>query len=231
MNVAKFNKTADLPATVDWVAAGAVTAVKDQGQCGSCWSFSSTGAIEGAKFVATNQLISLSEQQLIDCSVAQGNQGCNGGMMDQAFQYVMTAGSDSEASYPYTATGPNSCQASQYTAVTHITNFKDVQQNSENALKAAVAQQPTSVAVCAQDGWQFYSGGVLTSCCTAIDHGVLAVGYGTDPSTNQMYWKVKNSWASSWGENGYIRILRTETDGSAGMCAIATEPSFPTGAN
>jgi len=216
--------TTSLPTSVDWRTQGIVTPVKDQGQCGSCWSFSATGSVEGAYAQKTGKLVSLSEQQLVDCSTAQGNQGCNGGLMDYAFQYIISNnGITTEANYPYTATGPNACQTSlaSQTAAT-ISSFQDVPQSDENALQSAVAQQPVSVAIEAdQQAFQFYSGGVLTAACGKnLDHGVLAVGYGTDNGVN--YWLVKNSWGSSWGEQGYIRLVRGQD-----QCGIAESASYP----
>jgi cathepsin L len=214
--------------SVDWRAQGAVTPVKNQGQCGSCWSFSATGSMEGAHQIKTGNLVSLSEQQLIDCSTAQGNQGCNGGLMDQAFQYVISAGGiTAEAQYPYTATGPNTCQTN-VTSVASISSFVDVTPGSESALMTAVNLGPVSVAIEAdQQCFQFYSGGILSdpSCGMQLDHGVLVVGYGTDstaPAGKQDYWIVKNSWGASWGESGYIRLVRGSNE-----CGIAQEPSYP----
>ncbi len=216
----------DLPSSVDWVTAGAVTPVKNQGQCGSCWSFSTTGAVEGAWFLAKGVLESLSEQQLVDCSTAQGNQGCNGGMMDDAFQYIITNGGIcSEAKYPYQA-ADGTCQTCSPVATLH--SYVDVQPNNETALMIAVARQPVSVAVEA-DGfdWQFYSTGVVTdSCGTNLDHGVLVVGYGTDPSAGD-YWLVKNSWGPDWGESGYIRLGRGSKYAPNGECGILMDPSYP----
>jgi len=205
-----------------------VTPVKNQGQCGSCWSFSTTGSTEGVNAINGKGLISLSEQQLVDCSGAYGNQGCNGGLMDNAFQYIIANGGIcTEAAYPYTAqdgTCKNTCKKTVM-----IAGFKDVTHNSDVALATAVAQQPVSVAIEAdQSSFQFYSGGVLTAACgTALDHGVLAVGYGTD--TGVEYWKVKNSWGASWGEAGYIRLARGDQyNGGAGQCGIYSDPSYPT---
>jgi len=217
-----------LPSSVDWTTKGAVTAVKNQGQCGSCWAFSTTGSVEGVNAVNGKGLISLSEQQLVDCSGSYGNMGCNGGLMDYAFQYIIaTGGLCTEAAYPYTA-ADGTCKSS-CTRTTKIAAFTDVAHDSDIALATAVAQQPVSVAIEAdQSSFQFYSGGILTAACgTALDHGVLAVGYGAQGST--LYWKVKNSWGASWGESGYIRLARgSQYNGGAGQCGIYSEPSYPT---
>jgi cathepsin L len=227
-------KPADSPVdvtgnTVDWRTKGAVTGVKDQGQCGSCWSFSATGSIEGLHFQQTGQLVSLSEQNLVDCSTSQGNEGCNGGLMDYAFEYVISNGGiDTEASYPYTATGPNRCQYSASNKGASITSYADVSSGSESNLQSFVDQGPTSVAIDAShDSFQFYSGGVYyePDCSSSqLDHGVLAVGYGTDDSSGSAYWIVKNSWGTDWGMNGYINMAK----GKSNNCGIATAASRPT---
>jgi len=211
----------------DWVALGAVTPVKDQQRCGSCWAFSTTGAVEGAYFVAQNKLLSFSEQQLVSCD-HNGDQGCNGGLMDNAFEYIEKSGISLESEYPYTSGGgvTGSCITSMVKPVATITGFTDVPSRDEKALLAAIEKQPVSVAIEAdKSAFQLYKSGVLdsTACGTQLDHGVLAVGYGTDAGMN--YYKVKNSWGAAWGENGYLRMVRDKN-----MCGIAMQPSYPTGA-
>jgi C1A family cysteine protease len=218
----------DIPSSVNWTAKGAVTPVKNQEQCGSCWAFSTTGSVEGAWFLANGALPSLSEQQLVDCSTAEGNQGCNGGLMDYGFEYIVkNKGITTEAAYPYTATGPNTCVAAGKPVAATLVGYKDVPVNSETALETAIAQTPVSVAVEAdQSVFQFYSGGVMDSACgTQLDHGVLAVGYGTLGGKD--YYLVKNSWGASWGANGYILLGRGAKFNPAGQCGIQMAASYP----
>lgn len=219
------------PMSVDWRTAGAVTSVKDQGQCGSCWTFSATGAIEGAWAISTGQLVDLSEQELVDCATGYkyGSHGCNGGQMEGAFKYVIEHGQCSDSSYPYTSgiskTG-GTCESCLELAT--MTSCSDVKPNDQISLKAAVAQQPVAIAIEADTKYfQSYSSGILDSseCGTQLDHGVLIVGYGED--AGKKYWLVKNSWSASWGDNGYIKIARSESTNDEGICGIAMDPSFP----
>lgn len=216
-----------VPSAADWSAAGAVTPPKDQGQCGSCWSFSTTGALEGAYFLKTGSLLSFSEQQLVSCDTKGQDQGCNGGWMDDAFTYVKSNGGlPTEANYPYTSGNgvSGTCQTGK-TMVSGVApkSYTDVTPLSVSALADAVSKQPVSIAIEAdQTSFQFYSSGVLTSGCGQnLDHGVLAVGYGSLNGVD--YWKVKNSWGSSWGLNGYILIKKD----SSNLCGVLSAPSYP----
>lgn len=210
--------------SLDWSSKGAVTPVKNQGQCGSCWAFSTTGGIEGAVQVATGKLTSLSEQQLVDCAGSEGNQGCNGGLMDYGFEYVIkNGGLDTEDDYSYTAKNGQCNKQKAKKTNSPIKGYKDVAKGSETDLMSALKLNPVSIAIEAdQSGFQFYSGGVFSgNCGTRLDHGVLLVGYGTDSGKD--YWKVKNSWGASWGEEGYIRLVRGKN-----QCGLANSASYPT---
>jgi cathepsin L len=214
--------------TVDWRKSGAVTGVKDQGQCGSCWSFSSTGAIEGAYKIKGHNLVSLSEQNLMDCSTSYGNQGCNGGLMTSAFKYVAAnKGVDTEASYPYTAKA-GTCHFTTANVGATITSYKSVASGSEAGLVTALITQPVSVAIDAShNSFQLYKSGIYyeASCSSSkLDHGVLAIGYGSNGGTNGDYFIVKNSWGTSWGTAGYINMARNRSNN----CGIATQAAYPT---
>ena len=211
------------PNSVDWTTQGVVTPVKNQGQCGSCWAFSTTGAVESAWKLAGHSLISLSEQQLVDCSP---NHGCNGGWPTVAMQYIITnKGIALESTYPYAAQTRtcNKSLASEVAAT--LSSYKTVTANSVSALATAVAQQPVSVLVDAGGAdWQSYGGGVVTDggCGTSLDHAVLAVGY--NMGNSPPYWKVKNSWGTSWGESGYIRLAVVN---GQGVCGVQMSPCYP----
>jgi hypothetical protein len=214
--------------SVDWVAKGAVTPIKNQGQCGSCWSFSTTGSVEGSYQIKTGKLLSLSEENLVQCdNRAHGgsDQGCQGGLMDNAFKWIETNGICTEEAYPYTSgTGTTgTCKKSCSPAVT-VTKYTDVTQGDEDALADAVQGQPVSIAVdAAGSQWQLYKSGIFNhpTCGKQLDHGVLAVGYGTQAGTD--YWKIKNSWGTTWGQSGYMLMKR-----GSNMCGLANSASFPT---
>ena len=201
-------KPATIVGDVDWVSAGKVTGVKNQGNCGSCWAFSTTAAVESA-YLLRGQPVLLSEQQLVDCSGAYGNYGCNGGWMDSAFQYIIDHGITSQDAYPYVAVN-QVCKidGGQY----RLGGFVDVQgcDNLQNAL----SQQPISVAVDAGN-WSSYRSGVFGNCATSVNHGVLLVG------VTDSYWVIKNSWGTGWGEGGFIRLNKGNT------CAVCNYPSYP----
>jgi len=225
-HVAEFDSTQAAPTSVDWRNKGVVTGVKDQGQCGSCWSFSTTGSVEGA-WALNYSLVSLSEQNLMDCSRSYGNYGCNGGLMDNAFKYIIANGGiDTEASYPYEESTSYNCRYTTAKRGATVKSYKDVAKGSEPSLQNSVAYHgPVSVAIDAsQTSFQLYKGGYYyeSKCSsTNLDHGVLTVGYGTGTSGD--YWIVKNSWGTSWGDKGYIYMARNRNNN----CGIATQASFP----
>jgi len=227
LNTANLS-TENLPASVDWRTKNVVTAIKNQGQCGSCWAFSTTGSTEGAHAIKTGKLVSLSEQQLVDCSDSFGNQGCNGGLMDQGFEYIIAnKGLCTESAYPYTAQD-GTCKSTTCSSAATISSYHDVTPQSDPAMEAAVVQQPVSIAIEAdQFAFQFYTSGVIpaSSCGSNLDHGVLTVGYGTDSTSGMDYYIVKNSWGASWGMKGYVNLQRGV--GGTGTCGMLSVPSFP----
>jgi cathepsin L len=207
--------------SVDWRKEGIVNAVKNQGQCGSCWAFSAIASLESANAQSTGKLPNLSEQQLVDCSGSYGNMGCNGGLMDNAFNYLIKSskGDDSESAYPYKGVD-GSCSFDKSAIAGTLSSFTDIPQGNEKALEDAASQHVVSVAIAVENDFMFYSGGVYdsTSCKgKQLNHGVAVVGY-----EDGQYWIVRNSWGASWGEQGYIRMKMGEN-----LCGIANAASYP----
>jgi C1A family cysteine protease len=235
-NTKSFGFEVNVPESVNWVTKGAVTNVKDQGQCGSCWSFSTTGALEGAYFVKYGVLESFSEQQLVDCdNYRNGGKdlGCKGGLMDNAFTWIGdNGGLCSETEYPYFSgetktNGP--CKTScKNIEKSKITEFVDIIKSSDDEMMKAISKQPVSIAIEAdQREFQLYKSGVFsTSCGVNLDHGVLVVGYGSE--NNLDYYLVKNSWGTSWGNNGYIKLGRgKQYNNGDGQCGLLLQGSYP----
>jgi cathepsin L len=219
-----FIKNIDGEVIVDWRTKGVVTPVKNQGQCESMWAFSAISVIESAYAIKTGKLISLSEQQLIDCDTS--NNGCNGGSMDSAFQYIIqNGGIDTEDSYPYEEV-QRDCRYNPSNSEVTLTSWYDITLGDEEALRKAVDIGPVSAAIDAsQPDFQSYNGGVYNNpdCTHQLDHAVTIVGYGHDNDSNLDYWIVKNTWGESWGDNGYIKMSRNQND----QCGIADMASYP----
>lgn len=217
-NFERILYSSELPSKKDWVEDGAVTDVKDQGQCGSCWSFSTTGSLEGAWYLAKGELVSLSEQQFVDCS--RLNMGCNGGLPDRAFRYAEKYQICGEDDYQYTAKDGEckSCDG----VIDLVHSYVDVEEGDEDALQNALMINPLAVAIQADSReFQLYKGGIMDfDCGNNLDHAVLLVGFGTEDGVD--YWKLKNSWGTSWGEDGYFRLVRGKD-----MCGLADCASYP----
>jgi len=219
-----FTKYVSQPESIDWRNAGIVTPVKNQEHCGSCWSFSATGAMESAWAKSKGNLISLSEQELVDC--VKQDHGCHGGEMNDAFEYAIENNICTEYQDPYRGIEGKCIKCNSYI---RFSECKNIPNNNQIALKEAVATYgPVSVSIQAdQKIFQYYTGGIIKdeSCGRNLDHGVLIVGYGEE--NGDKYWIVKNSWGENWGENGYVRILRSDKEFDPGICGIAMQASFP----
>lgn len=215
------------PSSIDWRSKGAVNPVRDQGQCGSCWAFASTANAESVWAISTGSLVDLSEQEIVDCASGKGyyNLGCNGGQEDSAFKYMINEGQCADAGYPYTATS-GTCKKCD--SIVHFSSCYDVAPNDQISLKGALAKNPVVIAIEADTRYfQSYSSGILTDaakCGTNLDHAVEIVGYGSENGVD--YWVVRNSWGASWGENGYVRLARSNSKNDPGVCGLAVQPSF-----
>ncbi|RVE73909.1 hypothetical protein OJAV_G00035910 [Oryzias javanicus] len=222
----RYNARKSEAAFVDYRNMGYVTEVKDQGYCGSCWAFSTTGAIEGQIVKKTGQLLSLSEQNLVDCSRPYGTHGCSGAWMANAYDYVLSNGLQTTDTYPYTSVDTQPCFYDSRLAAAHIKDYRFIPQGDEQALADAVATVgPITVAIDADHAsFLFYSSGIYDeSNCdpNRLSHAVLLVGYGSEEG--QDYWIIKNSWGSSWGEGGYMRLIRNGSN----TCGIASYALYP----
>ncbi|XP_047074147.1 senescence-specific cysteine protease SAG39-like [Lolium rigidum] len=220
-----------IPASIDWREKGAVTPVKDQGSCGCCWAFSAVAAVEGIHQIKTQNLTSLSEQQLMDCSTGANNRGCNLGDMDEAFRHIVHSGGlTTEEAYGYEAK-QSTCRSSGKQAAAQIRGFQYVPPLNETALLLAVAHQPVSIALDGNNtAFRFFDGtGIFGAadeqCTTELNHAVTAVGYGTDENGSK-YWLMKNSWGSRWADKGYVKIAR-DVASNTGLCGLAMQASYP----
>lgn len=221
-------ETTEIPEEVDWVAVGAVAPIQNQVFCGSCWAFAATGAVESAYFLQSGQLTPLSQQQLLDCSQLFGTSGCDGGEMVDAYSYIIAQGGlETAQEYPYEAKD-GKCRLNGSQPIAAISSFTSIEKGSSAQLKLAVAQQPVSVGVQANEKvWQMYESGVMDSDCgQRLNHAVLVVGYGREDGLD--YWLVKNTWGEDWGIEGYVKILRDDESTDGGLCGIALDASYPT---
>jgi hypothetical protein len=223
-----YQNTEALPAAVNWLAQGAVTAVQTQGQCASDWAFSATGAMEGIHFIQGKTLFVLSAQQIMDCANSFGGQGCNGGWPSYSYEYAKQYGLEAAAQYPYTQLN-GKCKYNADFVEYQIHGFTNVTTNNETALAYAVAQQPiTSYVNGASPAWQLYTGGVIsgTACGTDKSHSILIVGY-NETMAGQQYWNIKNSWGPGWGLQGYAWVAKNNNTNTPGTCGIAAAPLYP----
>jgi len=208
----------------DWRTKGAISPVRNQGQCGSCYAMTVVSAIEAACYIVTHNLTQLSTQALMDCSSSCGNQGCNGGFLDNSFQWLVKNPLPAESCYPYQAASGTCKKTCPPIKWCKVTGFKDIKAGDEEAMLNATSKQPLALAIEAdQSSFQFYNSGVIddASCGKSLDHTLLLIGYGTE--SGKQYWTLQNTWGTSWGEKGYLRLARNKD-----MCGIADLVSYPT---
>lgn len=219
----KYENLSDVPSDMDWRQSGVVTSIKDQGQCGCCWAFSAVAALEGANKLSTGKLIPLSEQQLLDCTT--DTYGCDGGLITTAFDYIVkNGGIAAESDYPYEQS-QDSCRNQE--SVVKMSRYENVPASSEPTLLTAVAKQPIAVGIAVNENFHLYQSGVYDgNCGDRLNHAVTIIGYGTSNESGTKYWLIKNSWGTSWGENGYMKIAR-DIGIEDGLCGIATMASYP----
>ncbi|XP_059283307.1 zingipain-2-like [Lycium ferocissimum] len=221
----KYENMSDVPSFMDWRKSGAVTNVKQQGQCGCCWAFAAVGALEGANKLSTGKLISLSEQELLDCTTE--NNGCNGGLITTAYDFIVKNGGIAlESNYPYKEY-QDSCKSAQEGTDSAVKMSRyETLPSSESALLKVVSQQPVSIGIAVTEEFHMYQSGVYDgSCDDQLNHAVTIIGYGTNEDGTK-YWLIKNSWGTSWGENGYMKLAR-DTGIEGGLCGITTAASYP----
>jgi C1A family cysteine protease len=226
--VPHVNKGTPSNDNVDWRLKGVVADVKNQASCGSCWAFSAVAAFESAWALHGNNLTTFSEQQLVDCSGSYGNEGCNGGLMNNAFNYWIkgSKGVETDTVYPYTAKD-GSCKFDASKIVGTIRAYSAIAKRDCDGLLHAITNQPVSVAIAANAIMQ-YKSGIFDNmrCGTQLNHGVTAIGYGVEG--DKEFWLVRNSWGAAWGEKGYIRFLRKDVAKDDGICGICLASSYPT---
>uniref|UniRef100_UPI00383BF722 Procerain n=1 Tax=Calotropis gigantea TaxID=4066 RepID=UPI00383BF722 len=209
-----------VPPSVDWREKGALVPIKNQGRCGSCWAFSAVASVEALNKIKGGELISLSEQMMVDC--VNASYGCKGGRQTDAFKYIKVHGIASSKDYPYVGVqGP--CQPKEI--VLKISGYRGIVRNNEKYLQIIASQQVVSISIKVGKDFQHYKSGIFNGTCgDKINHGVNVVGYGSENGIP--YWIVRNSWGKGWGEQGYIR-MRRNTSNPAGCCGVAITPTFP----
>ncbi|KAL9233998.1 hypothetical protein vseg_008923 [Gypsophila vaccaria] len=225
----RYENVTRIPTSIDWRSKGAVTQVKDQKDCGSCWAFAVVAAVEGINQIVSHNLTSLSEQELVDCDRNGTDSGCEGGLLGPAYDYIAhNGGLVTEKKYPYEGIDEKCNKTMTTNPLVKISGYENVPTKNETALLKAAANQPISVAIDASGDIQFYSSGVYSGDCgTYLNHAVTVVGYGIAKDVKNMtYWLIKNSWGVKWGEKGYVRMERG-VKAKEGLCGITMMAKYP----